>query len=108
MTLPELTKVYHEANEAFIEEDYETAVELYTRTLELNSTNEDQIAPDYQILSKRAMAYIKLNEYEEALKDAIKCIQTGQPDAMSKGYLRKGYSNLFTTSNFESLNLSLG
>ncbi|KAJ3683088.1 hypothetical protein LUZ60_013315 [Juncus effusus] len=68
------------AKEAFVDDDFELAVELYTQALELD--------PSSAILfADRAQAYIKLDSFTEAVADANKAIQLDP--SMSKAYFRK-------------------
>jgi len=69
------------AKEAFVDDDFELAVELYTQAIELD--------PSSAILyADRAQAYIKLDSFTEAVADANKAIQLDP--SMPKAYFRKG------------------
>ncbi len=52
------------ANQYFKEGKYEEAIKLYSEILETDENN-------YLILSNRSAAYIKLENWDEALKDAV-------------------------------------
>ena len=67
-------------NELYKQQKYSEAVEQYSKGLE--ASKDDPI-----LLSNRSVAYWKLGEYQDALKDAQQCIQV-KPDWV-KGYLRK-------------------
>ncbi|RDD46760.1 Protein SGT1-like protein A [Trichoplax sp. H2] len=68
-------------NEAFVDDNYEEAIELYSKAIEKDNT----IAEYY---TKRATALIKVKRYQEAIKDADDAIRI---DATNwKSYLRKG------------------
>ncbi|CAL9051136.1 unnamed protein product [Musa banksii] len=69
------------AKEAFVDDDFELAVDLNTRALELDPANAD-------LYADRAQANIKLNNFTEAVADANKAIELAP--TMSKAYLRKG------------------
>ena len=56
------------ADSMMIDNNYEGAIELYTKSITLNENN-------YQALSNRSTAYIKLGDYDSALTDSIKCIK---------------------------------
>ncbi|XP_024990073.1 protein SGT1 homolog B-like [Cynara cardunculus var. scolymus] len=69
------------ANEAFIDDHFELAVDLYSQAILINPTNAD-------LLSDRSQANIKLKNFTEAVSDANKAIELDP--SISKGYLRKG------------------
>ncbi|KAH9309770.1 hypothetical protein KI387_037681 [Taxus chinensis] len=69
------------ANEAFLDEDFEQAVELYSQAIRLDSSNATYFA-------NRAQANIKLENFTDAVADANRAIQLDP--SMSKAYLRKG------------------
>lgn len=68
-------------HQAFVDEDFEEAVNLYTEALSLEPQNA-------AVLSSRAAAHTKLENYTDAVADASKAIELN-PKA-SKAYLRKG------------------
>ncbi len=55
------------ANAAFLADENDTAVDLYTQAIALDEN-------DYILYNNRSSAYAKLHKYEYALKDAEKCI----------------------------------
>uniref|UniRef100_A0A7S0S318 Uncharacterized protein n=1 Tax=Chlamydomonas leiostraca TaxID=1034604 RepID=A0A7S0S318_9CHLO len=69
------------ANQAFVEEEYEQAVELYTEALKTDPNNA-------KIYECRSHAHIKLENYLEAAEDAAKAIELDP--TMGKAYLRRG------------------
>ncbi|KAJ6402300.1 hypothetical protein OIU84_014400 [Salix udensis] len=69
------------AKEAFIDDHFELAVDLYTQAIALNPTNPD-------LFADRAQANIKLNNLTEAVADASRAIELDP--SMAKAYLRKG------------------
>lgn len=68
-------------NEAFASKDFQTAVDCFTKSIELAPTN-------HVLYSNRAGAYASLGQYELSLADAKRCIAL-KPD-WPKGYSRKG------------------
>ena len=68
-------------NEAMKAEKYNQAVSHYTEALRMAPTN-------HVYSSNRSLAYGKTKDWDNALKDAQKCIEL-QP-VWSKGYTRKG------------------
>ncbi|KAH7538114.1 protein SGT1 homolog [Ziziphus jujuba] len=69
------------AKEAFIDDHFELAAELYSQAISLNPNNAE-------LYADRAQANIKLNNSTEAVADANKAIEL-EP-SMAKAYLRKG------------------
>ena len=69
-----------QGNAAFKAKNFEEAVDKYSQAL-------NETANDHTILGNRAAAYHNMNNFEEALADANKCIEF-KPD-WSKGYQRK-------------------
>eukprot|EP01084_Bolivina_argentea_P049486 91002_1 len=75
-------------NNEFVNLNFKKAIHFYTKGIELEPNN-------HTLYSNRSVAYLKLNKYELALKDANKCIEL-QPD-WYKGYVRK--CNVFIHQN---------
>lgn len=76
--------LYTEANELFMNDDYENALELYTKGIkECSDTN---------LLVKfylgRSQTHLKLSQAQLSLNDAEQAIKLNPSDA--KGYLKKG------------------
>ncbi|KAK9672583.1 hypothetical protein RND81_12G110000 [Saponaria officinalis] len=69
------------AKEAFIDDHFELAVELYTKAIEL-------IPNHPQLYVERAQSNFKLFNFHEAVADANRAIELDP--SMSKAYLRKG------------------
>ncbi|XP_051122878.1 protein SGT1 homolog [Andrographis paniculata] len=69
------------AKEAFIDDHFELAVELYTQAIALSPNNAD-------LFADRAQANIKLRNFTEAVADANKAIELDP--SLAKAYLRKG------------------
>jgi stress-induced-phosphoprotein 1 len=76
-----------EGNELFKQQKYPEAVERYTEAIARDPE-------DHRVYSNRAACYTKLTAFNEALKDAEKCIAL-KPD-FPKGYTRKGHVEFFT------------
>ena len=76
-----------EGNELFKLQKYPEAVERYTEAIKRNPD-------DHRVYSNRAACYTKLTAFNEAQKDAEKCIALA-PD-FPKGYTRKGHVEFFT------------
>ena len=85
---PELgEKARDEGNELFKNQDFPNAVAKYTEAIKRNPN-------DHKSYSNRSACYTKLAAFNEALKDAEKCIAL-KPD-FPKGYTRKGHVEFFT------------
>ncbi|KAF7036917.1 hypothetical protein CFC21_047432 [Triticum aestivum] len=69
------------AKEAFVDDDFELAAELYTQAIEAGPATAE-------LYADRAQAHIKLGSYTEAVADANKAIELDP--SMHKAYLRKG------------------
>ncbi|XP_042001249.1 protein SGT1 homolog [Salvia splendens] len=69
------------AKEAFIDDHFELAVDLYTEAIALSPTAAE-------LFADRAQANIKLRNFTEAVADANNAIELNH--SMSKAYLRKG------------------
>ena len=72
---------FGKANAAFVEENYDEAVDWYTKAIDLDSQNTE-------LFVHRAQAYIKNENYEDAIKDCEQAIALNAQN--SKAYLRKG------------------
>ena len=85
---PELgEKARDEGNELFKKQDFPQAVQKYTEAIKRNPN-------DHKAYSNRSACYTKLAAFNEALKDAEKCIEI-DPNFV-KGYTRKGHVEFFT------------
>ena len=73
-------------NESFRKKDYQRAVELYTRSIELQSPDchDDGISA----LANRSMAYLKLSKYQECVDDCTMVLERDRDHV--KSYLRRG------------------
>ncbi|KAK4262816.1 hypothetical protein QN277_028324 [Acacia crassicarpa] len=69
------------AKEAFFDDDFALAVQLYSQAIDLDPSNAD-------LLADRAQAHIKLNNFTEAASDASEAIKLNP--SLLKAYLRKG------------------
>ena len=81
----------NEGNEALKAGNLDLAIEKYTKAIELDSTN-------HVFYSNRSNAYTLQNKYQEALDDAVKCIEVNPQ--FVKGYCRKGLA-LFKMGKME-------
>jgi stress-induced-phosphoprotein 1 len=70
-----------QGNKAFASGDFQTAIDLFSKAIELDSTN-------HVLYSNRSAAYCSLKDYKSASADAEKTVQL-KPD-WAKGYSRKG------------------
>ncbi|EQC29674.1 hypothetical protein SDRG_12676 [Saprolegnia diclina VS20] len=77
-------------NAHYVEEEYELAVQAYTAALKDDATSADA-------LSKRAAAYLKLNQLEPALRDASAAV--AQDPSLLMAYQRQGIA-LFGLERF--------
>ncbi|XP_010261391.1 PREDICTED: protein SGT1 homolog [Nelumbo nucifera] len=75
------TDLEKKAKEAFVDDNFELAVDLYTQAIDMDPNNAD-------LYADRAQANIKLKSYTEAIADANKAIELDP--SMTKAYLRKG------------------
>ncbi|XP_010450392.1 PREDICTED: protein SGT1 homolog A-like isoform X2 [Camelina sativa] len=69
------------AKEAFIDDEFDVAVDLYSKAIDLEPNCADFFAD-------HAQAYIKLLSFTEAVADANKAIELDP--TLTKAYLRKG------------------
>ncbi|KAK9103748.1 hypothetical protein Sjap_021002 [Stephania japonica] len=69
------------AKEAFVDDNFDLAVDLYTQAIDMDPTKPD-------LFADRAQANIKLNNPTDAIDDANKAIALDP--SMAKAYLRKG------------------
>ncbi|EPY26571.1 stress-induced-phosphoprotein 1 [Strigomonas culicis] len=76
-----------EGNEFFKNDKYPEAVAAYTEAIKRNPT-------EHTAYSNRAATYLKLGAFNDALKDAEKCVEL-KPDFV-KGYTRKGHAYFWT------------
>ncbi|CAL0311406.1 unnamed protein product [Lupinus luteus] len=74
-------EIEKKAKEAFFDDDFEVAIDLYSEAIELEPNNAD-------LFADRSQAHIKLNCFTEAVSDANKAIHFNP--SLSKAYLRKG------------------
>ncbi|CAG8500949.1 6389_t:CDS:10 [Diversispora eburnea] len=70
-----------QGNKAFAAQEYDKAIELFTKAIELDPTN-------HILYSNRSASYASLKEYNKALEDANKTVELNK--TWAKGYNRKG------------------
>ncbi|XP_073110584.1 protein SGT1 homolog isoform X2 [Elaeis guineensis] len=75
------TALEKRAKEAFVDDNFDLAVDLYTQALDMDPTNAD-------LYADHAQANIKLDNFTEAVADANKAIELDP--SIAKAYLRKG------------------
>lgn len=68
-------------NEAFSAKDFSTAVENFSKAIELDGSN-------HVLYSNRSASYASIGEYAKALEDAEKCVSLN--GSWAKGYVRLG------------------
>ncbi|XP_014779826.1 protein SGT1 homolog [Octopus bimaculoides] len=73
--------LFSQANAEFVNENYQSAVDLFTKAIAANKTKSEYF-------TNRAHAYFKLNEYEKAIEDSENSILLN-PNSM-KVFIRKG------------------
>ncbi|XP_062074433.1 protein SGT1 homolog A-like [Humulus lupulus] len=79
------TNLAEKAREAFVDDNFELAVDLYNQSIKLCPENAD-------LFAERAQANIKLSNFTEAVGDANKAIELDR--SIVKAYLRKGIACL--------------
>ncbi|KAH7513867.1 protein SGT1 homolog A isoform X2 [Ziziphus jujuba] len=75
------TELAEKAKEAFVDDNFQLAADLYSKAIDLNPKSAD-------LFADRAQANIKLHNFTEAVADANKAIEIDP--SMAKAYLRKG------------------
>ena len=83
-----------QGNEKFKNKEYDAALDLYKKALELSPEN-------YILFSNICAVYLKLNNGEEALKYAVKC--TKLSPKWAKGWSRLGSSLLLNDNKEKAL-----
>ncbi|KAJ3112617.1 rRNA-processing endoribonuclease [Phlyctochytrium bullatum] len=85
--MADMQGIYAQANAAFVDEDYDTALQLFSKLIETNPSSSDYFL-------KRATTYAKLSKYEDAANDATAAVMlaAGSNDLASKAYFRKGHA----------------
>ncbi|KAG5513636.1 hypothetical protein PMAC_000674 [Pneumocystis sp. 'macacae'] len=74
-------EIRKEANSLFSAKKYEEAIKMYTEAIVLEPEN-------HVLYSNRSACYASLKNFDEALKDALKCIEINP--SWAKGWSRKG------------------
>lgn len=87
----EATQKYSAGNEAFVDEDYVSAINFYTEAIQLDSSK-------LEYFLKRCNAYIKIDGFKEAVKDAQAALEIDANNP--KVYQRKGFA-LFSLKDFD-------
>ncbi|KAI9273519.1 beta-lactamase-like protein [Helicostylum pulchrum] len=76
-------KITNRANELFVRHLYNDAISEYTKVLQLSKEDDEFIALIY---CNRSASYLRLNQYEQAQKDASRAMELAP--VWSKGYFR--------------------
>ncbi|KAI8987424.1 SGS domain-containing protein [Mycotypha africana] len=79
-------KIYAKANDAFFDDDYDEAVQLFTEIIKLEPENAE-------FLLRRCQVYQKLNRLNDALRDAEKALQLlaqGSRSLLARAHLQLG------------------
>jgi suppressor of G2 allele of SKP1 len=90
-------EIENKAKEAFFDDDFSLAVDLYSQAIDLDPNNPN-------LFADRAQAYIKLNSFTEAVSDANKAILLNP--TLSKAYLRKGTA-CFNLEEYQTAKVAL-
>lgn len=75
-----------QGNAAFTAKDYDKAIELFTKAIEVSET------PNHVLYSNRSACYTSLKKFSDALNDANECVKINP--SWSKGYNRLGAAHL--------------
>ncbi|XP_015769732.1 PREDICTED: protein SGT1 homolog A-like isoform X1 [Acropora digitifera] len=86
------SELIREGNEAFVDDNYDLAVKKYTEAIQLSGS-------DAEFFLKRAAAYMKLGQFEQAAADGSAAVNL-QPKN-SKAHARKGIA-LFNLEDYEA------
>ncbi|KAI8376173.1 SGS domain-containing protein [Radiomyces spectabilis] len=81
-------EIYAKANDAFFDDDYDEALQLFGEAIELEPTNAD-------FLLRRCVVYQKLNQLDHALSDASKALtlletNQGARSLLARAHLQQG------------------
>lgn len=79
----EIHNLKNQANDFYSQGEYVKATELYSKILETDPTN-------HMVLSNRAVTYLKLNMFDEAIQDAAMCTKLKPNWAKAWGRLGAG------------------
>src|SRR5512140_3128236 len=85
--MPGPEEIYLAASSAYIEKDYQTAVDYFTRYLEV-------VKGDLETYYNRGRSYLELGEYKMAVNDFNKAIKINSYDNQSYNNLRLAYLGL--------------
>ncbi len=93
MSNNEASDFYVAGNDAFIEEDFDKAKELYTKAIEVNPNNA-------LYFDRRSSVYIKSQQYIEAAKDATSALALDP--SLHSALLSKGTALFYMDNFFEA------
>lgn len=88
--------LYEEANEMLLNDEFEKAIKLFSRAIELNNNAVASFA--YNCFIGRAQAHLKLKNFDEVLNDAQQALDLDKND--SRAYHKKGLA-LFNLKEYE-------
>jgi DnaJ family protein C protein 7 len=83
--LQKLEKLKKDGTDAFAAASFKEAIERFSECLELDPLNNSY---NSTILFNRSMAYIKVSQYTEAMKDLDRAIEINED--YTKAYLKRG------------------
>jgi len=83
-------ELLRQANEKYVDEDYQRAIELYSEAVAEDPSRDD-------LLTHRAQAHMQLQHYQDAVDDCEKALKLNKNN--SKAYIRKGTA-LFNLKEF--------
>lgn len=92
-------ETFDQGNEAFVDEKYEEARQLYTKALQDDDKTDRQFTS--KVLASRAQCGLKLKNYADALKDSDEAIQLDEKNV--KAYIRKGLALYHQDAKEEAL-----
>ncbi|CAL5433972.1 unnamed protein product [Camellia sinensis] len=92
------TDLAEKAKEAFVDDDFDLAVDLYTQAINLDPKSAD-------LFADRAQANMKLNNFTEAVADANKAIELDP--LMAKAYFAKGDTACFKLEEYHTAKAAL-
>lgn len=88
----EAAQKYSAGNEAFVDEDYDSAIKFYSEAIQIDGSK-------LEYFLKRCNAYIKIDSFKEAVKDADSALKVDANNP--KVHHRKGFA-LFALKDFEA------
>lgn len=87
--------LYNQGMEAYYEEDYDTAVDLFDQALALDEDNKEYKRQLANALVDRAYDYFNVLDYRHAIDDILRAVSTGTLDDMDPDSLLNALYNLW-------------